>query len=218
MASTRAVLLDLWDTTAWGEPPPPEERLSIQLGVPEAVLFDGFERTRVYRGTGGPRTAEESLAVVVEACGVDPEPGFVRRLTEMHISFLRRGVHLYDDTIRVLRELRGRGMKTAIVSNCDHFTRPAVETLGLEDEVDAVILSFELGAMKPDADIYEGALRRLDVGAEDSTFVDDQADYCDGAVALGIRALRIERATEEDPYDPERHPLIRDLETLLDLV
>ena len=47
---------------------------------------------------------------------------------------------------------------------------------------------------------------------------DDQADYCDGAVVLGIRAFRIERATEEDPYDPERHPLIRDLETLLDLV
>ncbi len=117
----------------------------------------------------------------------------VRRIAEVHIAWLRRGVHLYDDTLPALRELRGRGMRTAIVSNCDHFTRPAVDALGLEDEVDTVLLSFEVGAMKPDAPIYEEALRRLAVDADQAIFVEDQADYCDGAEALGIRALRIER-------------------------
>jgi len=126
------------------------------------------------------------------------------------------GVHLYDDTLPALRELRGRGMRTAIVSNCDHFTRPAVDALGLEDEVDTVLLSFEVGAMKPDAPIYEEALRRLAVDADQAVFVEDQADYCEGAEALGIRALRIEREGR-DP-DPERHPVIGDLRALLQLV
>lgn len=144
-----AVLLDLWDTTAWGEIPPEEERLATQLGVADAVLFDAFERTRRYRGTGGPSTTEESLAVVVDACGVELDRDAVRRIADVHIAWLRRGVHLYDDTLPVLRELRGRGIRTAIVSNCDHFTRPAVEALGLEEEVDAVVLSFEVGAISP---------------------------------------------------------------------
>lgn len=216
MAATRAVLLDLWNTTAWGEMPPEEERLTTQLGVTEGMLYEAFERTRRYRGTGGPSTTVESLAVVVQACGVELDRDAVRWIAEVHIAWLRRGVHLYDDTLPALRELRGRGMRTAIVSNCDHFTRPAVDALGLEDEVDTVLLSFEVGAMKPDAPIYEEALRRLAVDADQAVFVEDQADYCEGAEALGIRALRIEREGR-DP-DPERQPVIRDLRALLQLV
>ena len=87
----------------------------------------------------------------------------------------------------------GRGIRTAIVGNCDHFTRPAVEALGLEDEVDALILSFEVGAMMPDAPGHEEALGRLVVDAAQAVFVDDQPDFCDGAVALGIRTFRIDR-------------------------
>ena len=216
MAATRAVLLDLWNTTAWGEIPPEAERLTTQLGVAEAVLFDAFERTRRYRGTGGPSTTEESLAVVVDACGVELDRDTVRGILDVHIAWLSRGVHLYDDTLPVLRELRGRGMRTAIVSNCDHFTRPAVEALGLEDEVDAVLLSFEVGAMKPDAPVYEEALRRLAVDAEQAVFVDDQPDYCDGAAALGIRAFRIDR--DGPNLDPDEHLVIGDLHQLLQLV
>ena len=59
----------------------------------------------------------------------------------------------------------GRGIRTAIVGNCDHFTRPAVQALTLEDEVDALILSIEVGAMKPDAPVYEEALGQLTVDA-----------------------------------------------------
>ena len=216
MSSVHAVLFDLWDTTAWGEVPPEEELLTTQLGVSDTVLLDAFERTHRYRGTGGPSTIEESLAAVVDACGVELDRDTVRQIADLHVAWLRRGVHLYDDTLPVLRELRGRGMATAIVSNCDHFTRPVVEALGLEDEVDAVILSFEVGAMKPDAPIYEEALRRLTVDASRAVFVDDQPDYCDGAAGLGVRAFTIDRHGP-DVY-PGEHFLIRDLYQLLSLV
>ncbi len=186
------------------------------LGVADAVLFDAFERTRRYRGTGGPSTTEESLAVVVDACGVELDRDAVRRIAEAHIAWLKRGVHLYDDTLPVLRELRGRGMRTAIVSNCDHFTRPALDALGLEDEVDAVLLSFEVGAMKPDAPIYEETLRRLAVVAAQAVFVDDQPDFCAGAVALGVRTFRIDR--DGPNLDPDEHLVIRDLHQLLERV
>ena len=216
MPSVRAVLLDLWDTTAWGEAPPEEELLTTLLGVSDTVLFDAFERTRRYRGTGGPSTIEESLAAVVDACGVELDRDTVRQIADTHVAWLRRGAHLYDDSLPVLRELRRRGMATAIISNCDHFTRPVVEALGLEDEVDTVLLSFEVGAMKPDAPVYEEALRRLTVDASRAVFVDDQPDYCDGAAAIGMRAFTIDRHGPD--VDPGEHCLIRDLYQLLELV
>jgi putative hydrolase of the HAD superfamily len=81
------------------------------------------------------------------------------------------------------------------MSNCDHWTRPVVTALTLEHEVDEVILSFEVGVKKPDAAIYRVSLDRLAVPSERAVFVDDQADYCDGARAVGIR-----------PYLIVRHP------------
>lgn len=59
--------------------------LTTQLGVSDAVLFDAFERTRRYRGTGRPSTTEESLAAVVDACGVKLDRDTIRRIADAHI-------------------------------------------------------------------------------------------------------------------------------------
>src|SRR5207342_2751758 len=83
--------------------------------------------------------------------------------------------------------------RTAIVSNCDHATRPIVDDLGLEHEADAIVLSFEVGIAKPDPGIYRAALAALDARPEEAVFVDDQAWYCEGAEAVGIRSFLIVR-------------------------
>lgn len=65
--------------------------------------------------------------------------------------------------------------------------------LGLEREVDVVVLSCEVGVKKPEAGIYQTALERLGVPPDRTAFVDDLVDYCAGAEALGIRSYRILR-------------------------
>jgi HAD superfamily hydrolase (TIGR01509 family) len=120
-----------------------------------------------------------------------------------------------------MRELHRRGLATAIVSNCDHSTRAVVERLGLYDEVNVVILSFEVGAAKPSPEIYRRALWWLNVEAGDALFVDDQAGYCDGAAALGIRTVLIVRdgaEPAEGVSEPGGHRVITDLRALLELV
>ncbi len=79
------------------------------------------------------------------------------------------------------------------MSNCDHATRPIVDELGLEREADAVVLSFEVGVAKPDPGIYRAALDAVGAGPEEAVFVDDQAWYCRGAEAIGIRSFMIVR-------------------------
>src|SRR6478736_8137238 len=64
----------------------------------------------------------------------------------------------YPDTAAVLKGLHRQGIKTAVVSNIAFDVRPAFLALGVAGVIDEVVLSFEVGAVKPDAAIFETAL------------------------------------------------------------
>jgi len=216
----RAVLLDLYDTLAWTEWPSMRGELERLLGVSEADLLRAYVQTREARSLGTFESPAGDLRAVLEAAGVRVEDGTIRELVERIEAFLTDGVHLWDDAIPTLRELRARGLRTAIVSNCDHGTRDVVERLGLPEETDAVILSFEIGVAKPDPRIYRAALEALRVDPGDALFVDDQVAYCDGAAALGIGTVLLLRdeASRSARADTGGHRVIGDLGALLRLV
>ena len=159
-------MLDLYDTLAWSEWPLLRDLMEARLGIPGEELLAAFDRTRPARSAGTYPDAAGDLAAVVVACGMEPAPALVSELAELERAFLANGVHLYEDALPVLRELRSRGVRTAVVSNCSHSTRPVVDRLELAGEVDATVLSFEVGSAKPEAGIYVAALERLGVGAE----------------------------------------------------
>jgi putative hydrolase of the HAD superfamily len=207
-----AVLFDLYDTLVWTEWPLLRERLSEAIGATEGDLMKGFERTHSARGVGTFGSAEGDIEAVLREAGGSPSREQVRELTNAAAeTLLDGGVHLFEDSLPVLRELRRRGVRTVIVSNCDHLTRPVVDALGLEREVDAVVLSFEVGAMKPDAEIYRVALERVGAAPERTTFVDDQPGYLDGAAALGMRTVQVVRGTDPSPLPAGAHPVVEDL-------
>jgi putative hydrolase of the HAD superfamily len=217
----RAALLDLYDTLVWTEWPKLRELIEDRAGLSRVDLLAAFDRTRAERSVGAFGSMEGDFRAVLRSAGVEGADERAKTLTELATGFLADGVHLWDDSLPVLRELRSRGIGTAIVSNCDHGTRPVVQRLGLEDEADAVVLSFEAGVAKPDAGIYRNALDALGAGAEEAVFVDDQARYCDGAAALGIATfilLRHEAAPGEGVSPPGGHEVLRDLRSLLDVV
>jgi HAD superfamily hydrolase (TIGR01509 family) len=91
----------------------------------------------------------------------------------------------YPDTADVLKALHRQGVKTAVVSNIAFDVRPAFRSLGVADCVDEFVLSFEVGAIKPDAAIFETALTRLGVPAERAVMIGDSDEADGGARALG---------------------------------
>ena len=222
MSEVRAVLVDLYDTLVWTNWPTMRAELEERFGIGEEELLRAFTTTREARSIGAYGSAEGDLAAVLDAAGVEADADLVHELNEARARALAEdGVHLWDDSIPCLRELRGRGIRTAVVSNCDHATRPIVDDLGLAREVDAIVLSFEVGAAKPDPGIYRAALDEVEARPAEAVFVDDQAWYCRGAESLGIRSFLIRR----DGVDPAEgfgaagdRDVLRDLRSLLDLV
>jgi putative hydrolase of the HAD superfamily len=210
-----AVLLDLYDTlvrTHWGQL---SERITAELDIDKADLFRAYELTRAARGVGTYGSVRGDMTAIVEAVGVDPDAELIERLLAMEREFSETGVELWEDSLPVVRELRARGAKTALISNCSHSTRPIVDRLEIDAEFDAILLSFEVGMHKPDPAIYREALRRLgDVSPDRAVFVDDQPAYCDGAAVLGIETFLIDRSGDGTP-DLNGHRVIRDLQALL---
>jgi putative hydrolase of the HAD superfamily len=212
-----AALLDLYDTVArshWGRL---FDRIAEAVGITKAQLFRGYDLTRSARAVGTFGSREGDLRAVIEAAGAEATPELLERLLAMEDDFASWGVELWEDAIPVVSELRRRGVKTALISNCSHSTRPIVDRLGLNDLFDEVLLSFEVRVHKPEPEIYREALRRLgDIGPERAVFVDDQRPYCDGAAAVGIQPFLIVRDTD-DPIDTDGHGVIRDLRSLLSI-
>lgn len=209
-----AALLDLYDTiarTRWREL---SDRISDELGVDVAALYRAYTVTRAERSIGAFNGPEGDMTAIVEAAGFESRPELIDSLVAMERRFTETGVELWEDSLPVVFELRQRGVRTALVSNCSHSTRGIVDRLGLVDAFDEVILSFEVGLRKPDPAIYREALRRVDVQPDRAVFVDDQQEYCDGAASIGIQTYLIDRTGDATP-DENGHRVIRDLRALL---
>ncbi len=102
-----------------------------------------------------------------------------------------------------LEKARGRGLRIAVLSNT-----PLVDLwvllrhLKLHDAVDVVVDSQLEGVFKPDARAYLRVLERLNaqqapgeppVKAGECVFLDDEPANVAGAVAVGMRAYRVDR-------------------------
>ncbi|MFP3915536.1 MAG: HAD family hydrolase [Actinomycetota bacterium] len=193
MPEPDAILFDLYDTLVWADWSGMAEELADRLEVAPAAVELAYEDLRHARDGGELPDAESVLVAVARHCGVEPGPALVADLVAWEERTLARRVVLYEDAVGVLRRLRAGGLRTGVVSNCSPSTRPVVDRLGLGREADAVVLSCEVGAAKPAAVIYEVALQAVGVEAARSVFVDDRADYLDGAAALGMRTVQIRR-------------------------
>ncbi|MET0453266.1 MAG: HAD family hydrolase [Mycobacterium sp.] len=106
----------------------------------------------------------------------------------------------YPDTAEVLARLHARGVKTAVVSNIAFDVRPAFEAIGASADVDEFVLSFEVGAVKPQPEIFRTALSRLGANPEDALMVGDSEEADGAARDVGCRfALVDPLPTDERP-------------------
>jgi putative hydrolase of the HAD superfamily len=85
--------------------------------------------------------------------------------------------------------LRGRGLRTGILSNSGPGAREAERHHGFEDVVDELVYSHEVGLKKPDPGVYALTTSRLGVDASEVVFLDDVEVCVDAARAHGWQAV-----------------------------
>jgi HAD superfamily hydrolase (TIGR01662 family) len=153
---------------------------------------------RIVRGMGGD--ADSAYACAVE----------ITRGWERHENF-----ELYDDVRDTLAALRSAGLRIGLVSNSARDVREFAHHHGLD--VDAGISSFHHGHTKPHASIFRAVLDLLAVEPAEAAMVGDTiADDIGGALALGMRAILLDREGTRAAFEP-RMKSLNELPPLLGL-
>jgi putative hydrolase of the HAD superfamily len=89
-------------------------------------------------------------------------------------------------TLDVLVDLQEGGTRMALLSNAGRDFGSYFRHGALGDLFDAVFVSGELGAIKPNPEIFEVTLRELGITASEMVFIDNKEENVRGAEALGI--------------------------------
>lgn len=95
----------------------------------------------------------------------------------------------YPDVRPTLESLRSAGARIGIVSNIGWNIRKSFVHHGLADLVDAFVLSYEVGHVKPEPAIWAAALDALGATAGETLMVGDHPAGDGGAATAGIPAL-----------------------------
>jgi putative hydrolase of the HAD superfamily len=110
------------------------------------------------------------------------------------IDSMFAGMRPQPEMVQAVRDIRGSGMKTGLISNSwstDHYDRELLLEL-----FDVSVISAEVHLHKPQPEIYRLAAERLEVSPEESLFVDDLRENCEGAEAVGMTAILHRSAPE----------------------
>ena len=97
----------------------------------------------------------------------------------------------YTAARSTLARIHAADVPIAIVSNTGWDVRSAFVAHDLDQFVDEYVLSYEVGAVKPDARIFQTACDALGVAAAGCLMVGDDARADSGAVTLGLRVLLV---------------------------
>jgi putative hydrolase of the HAD superfamily len=102
------------------------------------------------------------------------------------------------EMIEFVRELRGRGLRTALCTNNVREWEPLWRSKlpELDEVFEVVVDSAFVGSRKPEREIYDITLERLGgVKPQECVFVDDIDVNCEGARELGMHPVRFEETS-----------------------
>lgn len=119
----------------------------------------------------------------------------------MDLALELKTIQIYPDVISTLQYLKKSGLKIAL---CSNLAMPYGEHLKgiITDYFDAVIFSYEVGAIKPQKRIYEIIEEKIDYPMSQMLFIgDNQILDVDMPITLGMSARLIDRENGQSLID-----------------
>jgi HAD superfamily hydrolase (TIGR01509 family) len=175
-ATPRAVIFDFGNVLCRFDNARFLEGLAALCGKPAQVLGKALyeDSTLTQDHEAGRIGSGEFLQGVSALCGTDlPEDEFIHAYTDIFTPI--------QATFDLIRKLKPR-YKLGLLSNTSpwHFEK-AIRTTEVFPLFDSVTLSYEVGASKPDPRLFEDALAKLGLMAEECLYVDDIPAFAQAA-------------------------------------
>ncbi len=179
----KAVFFDLGGVILRTEFEAPRQQLADQLGMEyddlNRIVFDS--ETGI-RATIGEISSEDHWAFVLQRL----------KRPASELEAIREAFFAGDIVDRTLldyiRSLRSK-YKTGLISNAWSDLRKFILREKFEDAFDAMIISAEVGAAKPEPKIFQVALEQFGVSPSEAVFVDDFYANIEGCEKIGMKGI-----------------------------
>jgi len=206
----RAILLDALGTLLAIEDPVPRlrtllrERHAIEVTPAEAGVALRAEmrhyREHCIRAADAERLHELRLAcaaIVARELGgaaaeLEPESLLPTLLDSLHFA-------PFPEVAGALERWRAAGARLVVASNWDVSLHAVLRETGLMQRLDGVVTSAEVGAAKPDGELFAAALSLAGVQSWQAAHIGDSfTEDVEGARAAGIEAVWLRRANHTE--------------------
>lgn len=171
----------------------------------KAIIFDcfgvlvgrGYDDT--YRHAGGDPIKDKRFIhdILAQASlGLIPEEEFSKTVAEhigITVETYKQAVEEAEgpnfELLKLAKELR-KNYKTAILSNVNNgVLERKIPAKWLKDCFDVLIVSAELGFIKPESKAYVHTAQELGVELEECVFIDDNPMFVQAAKSLGMKGI-----------------------------
>ena len=179
----RAVYFDLGGVILRTEFQAPRQHLAERLGMEyEDIARIVFEGETSQQASIGRITEAEHWAAILRRLHLP-----VTELQAVRDEFFAGDI-LDRNLLDFMRGLK-QTVKVGLISNAWSGLRPWIISNKFDDAFDVMIISAEVGVMKPDPRIYQVALEQLDMAPAEAVFLDDFIRNVEGARAAGMQAI-----------------------------
>jgi glucose-1-phosphatase len=184
----KAVFFDLGGVIVRTEFQAPRQQLADRLGMDyEDLSKIVFDSDSGLKASMGEIASEEHWASVIQRL----------KRPASELSLIREEFFAGDIVDRTLveyiRSLRGK-YKTGLISNAWSDLRDFVVREKFDDAFDKMIISAEVGAVKPEPKIFQIALEQFGVKPKEAVFVDDFYINIEGCEKVGIKGIHFQDA------------------------
>lgn len=173
-----------------------------------ALRLEQYEKYKTQFPGLTPDEIEVNLAEVFSRLysekGMTAAPQMLADWAVMYRAVSLDHVLLYAGAENLLRELRRLGKRIYLLSNAQRlFTEPELRHLGIYDLFDDVLISSDIGFMKPSGQFYGALIKKHGLDPKASVMIgnDWQADAW-GAHNIGLSSMYVHTAQSPEPAGP----------------
>lgn len=187
----QAIIFDFGGVLMRTEDRGPRTQLARRLGrTPEELEEVVFNGPSELPAALGEISAEQHWRSIAETLQISEA-----EIPAFQASFWG-GDRLETEIVEQIRHLK-QHYRTALLSNAWSDLREyLVNGLKIADAFDQMVISAEVGLIKPDPRIYHLVLERLQVPAQAAIFLDDFIQNVEGARSVGLTAIHFRSADQ----------------------
>jgi HAD superfamily hydrolase (TIGR01509 family) len=216
-----AILFDLFETlvTESRTRPAGVSSSAARLGC-DRDAFRGHWKTLRNDVIAGRMSFRDAIGDITTRLGNPAEASILQNLCDERTRIKAEAfAHIEPGVLMMLDDLRARGLRLGVISNCCAEDVTAWTQCALASRFDCATFSHQIGLAKPDPEIYRAAARALHVDVSETWFIGDgQDDELRGAEQAGLRAWKAVWFLRRWPHFQQEEPSRLNLEAIEEVV